>query len=68
MVLGVLAGFSDRTPYPSGKRSDEKLVFHLSLRLGGNTGGRAKVLEIRYSHIGYEQTRQTTEALSQALE
>jgi len=22
MVLGVLAGFSDRTPYPSGKRSD----------------------------------------------
>ena len=29
MVLGVLAGFSDRTPYPSGKRSDEKLVSHL---------------------------------------
>ena len=25
MVLGVLAGFSDRTPYPSGKRGDEKL-------------------------------------------
>ena len=67
MVLGVLAGFSDRTPYPSGKRSDENLFF-ISIRLGGNTGGRAKVLEIRYSHIGYEQTRQTTEALSQALE
>jgi hypothetical protein len=29
MVLGVLAGFSDRTPYPSGKRSDEKLDSHL---------------------------------------
>ena len=29
MVLGVLVGFSDRTPYPSGKRSDEKLVSHL---------------------------------------
>ena len=29
MVLGVLAGFSDHTPYPSGKRSDEKLVSHL---------------------------------------
>ena len=45
-----------------------KSLFLISIRLGGNTGGRAKVLEIRYSHIGYEQTRQTTEALSQALE
>ena len=45
-----------------------KSLFFISLRLGGNTGGRAKVLEIRYSHIGYEQTRQTTEVLSQALE
>jgi hypothetical protein len=30
--------------------------------------GVRKCFEIRYSHIGCEQTRQTTEALSQALE
>jgi hypothetical protein len=43
MVLGVLAGFSDRTPYPSGKRSDEKLDSHLYQ--ARNTGEQAKLPE-----------------------
>ena len=62
MVLGVLAGFSERTPYPSGKRSDEKLVSHLyqarrEYRRACESAGKSATATLATNRPGKRQKR-----------